>query len=174
MKPVLVVSKCLGFGRCRYDGELLSDPTVKSLKDKVNFIPVCPEMEIGLGVPRDPIRIVRVRRRNILYQPASGRDLTRAMRCFCAAFHAGLTEVDGYVLKSRSPSCGISLVKVYRSFRGRSSRDCGVGFFAAAARKFRPGIPIEDEERLKVPAFRERFMARIFGRPRKHRNPGNY
>jgi len=166
MKPVLVVSKCLGFGRCRYDGEKLSDPTVESLKKIVAFIPVCPEMEIGLGVPRDPIRIVRDHARRILYQPATGRDLTDTIRTFCAAFHARLPEIDGYILKSRSPSCGPAGVKVYAGFDPDTKPLAGVGFFAIAARRFRPGIPLEDEERLKDSAIRERFIAQIFARAR--------
>jgi len=166
MKPVLVVSKCLGFGRCRYNGEMLSDPTVESLKEHVDFIPVCPEMEIGLGEPRDPIRIIRDRGRRGLYQSATGRKLTEAMRSFGAAFHARLPEVDGYILKSRSPSCGPAGVKVYAGFDTKMKPRTGIGFFAAAAREYRPGIPIEDEERLKDPVIRGHFIARIFARAR--------
>lgn len=166
MKPILVVSKCLGFGRCRYDGGRWSEPTVESLKKRVRFVPVCPEMEIGLGLPRDPIRIVRGRSRRILFQPATKRDLTDMMLTFGAAFHARLGEVDGYILKSRSPSCGPSGVKVYAGFKGKAKPAAGAGFFAATARRFHPGIPLEDEERLKDPAIRELFIARIFARAR--------
>lgn len=162
MKPVLVVSKCLGFGRCRYDGERMTDQTLESLKGLVKFIPVCPETGIGLGVPRAPIRIIRGRSRRILYQPATKRDLTAAMRDYCAAFHARLDRVDGYILKARSPSCGPSRVKVFGGRKNKAVSAYGVGFFAAAARRFRPGIPIEDEERLKDPLICKRFIGRIF------------
>jgi len=172
MQPVLVVSKCLGFGRCRYNGETLSDPTVERLKEHVDFIPVCPEMEVGLGVPRNPIRIVRGRSRRILYQPATKRDLTFAMRDYCAAFHARLDRVDGYILKARSPSCGPSRVKVFGGLKSKVVFAVGTGFFAAAARRFCPGIPIEDEERLKDPLIRERFIDRIFA-PVRLRNRFN-
>jgi len=166
VKPILVVSKCLGFGRCRYDGGKLSDSTVESLKALVDFIPVCPETGIGLGVPRAPIRIVRGRSRRILYQPATKRDMTVAMRDYCAAFHARLDRVDGYILKARSPSCGPSRVKVFGGLKNKAASAVGVGFFAAAARRFCPGIPIVDEERLKDPLIREHFIDRVFATAR--------
>jgi len=85
-KPVVVVSKCLGFESCRYDGAMIDAPFVDKLKNYVLFCPVCPEMEIGLGVPRKPIRIIRADEGDILYQPASGKDLTGSMRSFLATF----------------------------------------------------------------------------------------
>jgi len=74
-KPVVVISKCLGFEHCRYDGEMIDAPFVDKLKAHVLFFPVCPEVEIGLGVPRKPIRIVRVDDVNTLYQPGSIRGV---------------------------------------------------------------------------------------------------
>ena len=73
----------------------------------VEFLPVCPEVEIGLGVPRDPIRLVRVRKDDepSLIQPSSGLDLTAKMLDFAREFLAGLEgSVEGFILKSRSPS----------------------------------------------------------------------
>ncbi len=61
-KPVVVVSKCLGFDSCRYNGEIIDAPFVDKLRSHVTFVPVCPEVEIGLGVPRKPIRIVSDKR----------------------------------------------------------------------------------------------------------------
>ncbi len=58
-KPIVVVSKCLEFAECRYNGDVLSDVTVRSLAPFVTFIPVCPEIEIGLGIPRETIRIIK-------------------------------------------------------------------------------------------------------------------
>ncbi|MHC4714905.1 MAG: 2-thiouracil desulfurase family protein, partial [Planctomycetota bacterium] len=58
-KPRLVVSKCLGFARCRYNGQTVPSAIISRLTRHVEFIPVCPEVEIGLGVPREPIRIAR-------------------------------------------------------------------------------------------------------------------
>jgi uncharacterized protein YbbK (DUF523 family) len=112
-QPRLVVSKCLGFDHCRYDGSIIPDPVVDSLRPWVEFIPVCPEVELGLGAPRPPVRLVRVGGEVRLLQPATGRDLTDAMRAFAASFLDGLPPVDGFLLKNRSPSCGVKDAKVY-------------------------------------------------------------
>jgi hypothetical protein len=88
------------------------------------------------------------------------------MRSFGAAFHARLPEVDGYILKSRSPSCGPADVKVYAGFNVNAKPLAGAGFFAVILRRSHPGIPLEDEERLKDSLIREHFIARIFARAR--------
>ena len=163
-KPRIVVSKCLGFAACRYNGLMISSPFVRKLKDHVDFIPVCPEQEIGLGVPRDPIRIVETKGRRSLYQPATGRDVTKEMNDFSAKFFKDLGPVDGFLLKTRSPSCGIKDVKVYPGslkgatpVTGKSS-----GFFGGLALESYPGRAIEDENRLKNAVIREHFLTRVF------------
>lgn len=165
-RPVLVISKCLGFGRCRYNGEMMSDPLVERLKACADMRPVCPEMEIGLGVPRDPIRIVRDQGRLVLYQPSTGRDITADMNTFTERYLSGLPEVDGFILKSRSPSCGPAGVKVHAGFKPGSRIISGAGFFAAAVSQARPGVPVEDEGRLTNFTIREHFLTRIFTRAR--------
>ena len=85
-KPNVVVSRCLGFEACRYNGEALQDKFLKQLEGHVNFLPVCPEMEIGLGTPREPVRIVRGDGNLRLLQPATGLDCTDKMRSFSAKF----------------------------------------------------------------------------------------
>lgn len=162
-KPTLVVSRCLGFDACRYDGEALSAPFLAELAPTVDLVPVCPEMEIGLGVPRPPIRIVMENGGRRLVQPSTGLDLTARMTKFRERFLAGTGAVDGFVLKARSPSCGVSDTKVFSG----SDHDApvfhlGPGMFAEAVKARFPGIPVEDEERLVIPAVREEFLARIF------------
>ena len=161
-KPVVVVSKCLGFEHCRYDGEMIDAPFVDKLKDHVLFRPVCPEVEIGLGVPRKPIRIVRVDDGNTLYQPATGKDLTIPMQNFLPAFLDSLTEVDGFLLKSRSPSCGVNDVKIYAGFEASSRASRGSGFFGGAILEKFAGLPVEDEGRMRNFTIREHFLTRIF------------
>lgn len=176
-KPRIVVSKCLGFAACRYNGLMISSPLVKKLKDHVDFIPVCPEQELGLGVPRDPIRIIESRGRRSLYQPATGRDLTKQMNDFVVPFLKNLGPVDGFLLKSRSPSCGIGDVKVYSGSKDRQTllNAKGQGFFGGLALKFYPGLAIEDEVRLKNASIRERFLTSIFAQAclRKTSRPGS-
>jgi len=161
-KPVVVVSKCLGFEHCRYDGEMIDAPFVDKLKDHVLFCPVCPEMEIGLGVPRKSIRIVRVDDVNTLYQPATGNDLTDSMQSFLATFLDSLTEVDGFLFKSRSPTCGVNDVKIYTGFDASSRTSRGGGFLGGAVLEKFSGLPVEDEGRMRNFTIREHFLTRIF------------
>ncbi len=143
--------------RCRYDGRVISCPVVNRLKSRVRFIPVCPETAIGLGVPRAPIRIVSDKKRLALVQPATGHRLTRKMSAFCRRFLGSLPAVDGFILKSRSPSCGIRDVPVFNA----SSIASGSGFFARSAREHFPDAVIENEQGLADPARRRRFLNRV-------------
>lgn len=161
-KPRVVVSRCIEFDHCRWNGLMIASDVVKLLKSYVEFIPVCAEVEIGLGVPREPVRIVEVNGVQQLYQPATDKYWTDQMQAFAASFLDALPEVDGFILKSRSPSCGIKDVRVYpQSERGIPSQK-GVGFFARAVLERFPYLPIEDEGRLTNLAVREHFLARLF------------
>ena len=107
-KPVVVVSRCLGFGICRWNGAVLECRLVDELKSEVDFIPVCPECEIGLGLPRPPIRLVQKDSALALMQPETGFDLTAEMVAFAEKFLRSLDRVDGFLLKRKSPSCGLA------------------------------------------------------------------
>ncbi|VFQ45594.1 YbgA family protein [Desulfoluna butyratoxydans] len=174
VKPTLLVSKCLGFEACRYNGQALSDSFVTQLKPHVTFTPVCPEVEIGLGVPRPPIRLARIEKKLHLYQPATEKVLTDTMAAFSQTCLEALPEVDGFLLKNRSPSCGPSDVKVYEGLAKSAKAKRGSGFFASAVFDRFPGLPVEDEGRLKNFELREQFLIRIFSlaRFRKARQSG--
>ena len=75
-KPIVVLSECLEFEACRYNGQVIPDSFVKQIEPYVNFMPVCPEIEIGLGVPRDPIRVISQGTETRLFQPVTGRDIS--------------------------------------------------------------------------------------------------
>ena len=150
VKPVVVVSKCLGFDACRYNGDIIEEEFLKRLEPFVRFVPVCPEMEIGLGTPREPVRIVNGNGELKLLQPATGLDLTERMRAFSSTFLASLKEVDGFILKSRSPSCGPAEVKVYKSTERGAPVAWSSGLFAGAVLEKFPGLAVEDEGRLKI------------------------
>jgi len=152
----------LGFERCRYDGSIIPSPIVDSLREWVDFIPVCPEVELGLGVPRPPLRLVRVDKEVRLLQPDTGRDYTEAMQAFAAAFLNSLPPVEGFILKNRSPSCGIKDVKIYASPEKSPSVGTGPGIFGKAVRERFPDFPVEDEGRLTNRAIREHFFTVIF------------
>ena len=162
VKPVVVVSKCLGFAHCRFNGLTISSHTVDKLKPHVEFKLVCPEVEIGLGIPRDPVRIVKEEEEHRLIQPATGDDVTHRMTEFSESFLGSLEEVDGFILKSRSPSCGIKDVRIYPGMEKHSSGLRGSGFFGGAAMDKFPNLPIEDEGRLTNFRIREHFFTKLF------------
>lgn len=128
----------------------------------VDFIPICPEVEIGLGAPRPPVRLVRVGGEVRLLQPATGRDVTEEMRAFAASFLDSLPPVDGFILKNRSPSCGIKDAKVYAAPEKAPAIGAGPGMFGEAVLSRFSDLPIEDEGRLTNRAIREHFFTAIF------------
>ena len=150
-RPIVCASLCLGEAAVRYDGGAIRDPFFARLAPFVEFRPVCPEVEIGLGVPRDPIVI----RNGRLLQPSTGLDVTERMRGFASRFLAGLGEVDGFLLKKRSPSCGVRDVK-------RTGEKKGAGLFAEAVLAAYPAAAVEDEGRLLNFRIREHWLTRVF------------
>lgn len=163
-KPSIVVSKCLGFAACRWNGETASDGFVDLLEPFVKFFPVCAEVEIGLGVPREPVRVVQKAKKMYLMQPATGKDFTDEMRAFVDAHLSSLQNIDGFLLKSRSPSCGIKDVKLYPGIEKTGVIGKTSGFFGGAVVDRFQGLPIEDEARLGDWRIREHFLSRIFMR----------
>ena len=161
-RPKIVVSRCLGFARCRYDGAIISSAEVKALAPFVDFTPVCPEMEIGLGVPRNPIRIVTGDGGERLVQPATGKDVTADMKGFAASFLGSVGSPEGFILKYRSPSCGVKEVKIYESAGSKTPVRRGAGFFGGAVLAGSADLPVEDEGRLLNFRIREHFLARVF------------
>lgn len=162
LKPRLVVSQCIEFAHCRWNGLMISSDVVKLLKEHVEFIPVCPEVAIGLGVPREPVRVVARADGAYLLQPATGLDCTAPMRSFAARFLAGVGEVDGLILKSRSPSCGLKDVKIYPDRPDAAPSSTGAGFFGQAALERLGHLALEDEARLTNFNLRQHFLTRIY------------
>jgi len=162
VKPRVVVSKCLGFAACRWNGLSISDEFVEKLKPHVEYKPVCPEVEIGLGIPREPVRVVLVKNELHLMQPATGIDYTNKMINFCHEYLVSLEDIDGVILKSRSPSCGIKDVKIYPSMEKKASTGKGSGFFGTAVMEKLQKLPVEDEGRLRNFTIREHFLRRLY------------
>ena len=162
VKPRVVVSKCLEFDHCRYNGDMISSLIVAKLKEYVDFLPVCAEVEIGLGIPRSPVRIILEKGEHRLIQPTSGKDVTEDMKAFCADFLDSLGDVDGFILKFRSPSCGLKDVKVYPSVSNSGAIGKTSGYFGEAVLKRYPFLPIEDEGRLRNDRIKEHFLTKLF------------
>lgn len=162
VKPIIVISKCLTFDACRYNSQMIPDPFIEKMKNFVDFIPVCPEVSIHLGVPRKPIRLVLTNEKYQLVQPASGKDCTQDMEQFAHKWLGSLKEVDGFILKSRSPSCGIKDVRVYPAIDSKASIKKDIGFFGKKVMFLFPHLAQEDEGRMLNANIREHFLSQIF------------
>jgi uncharacterized protein YbgA (DUF1722 family)/uncharacterized protein YbbK (DUF523 family) len=158
------VSSCLLGDRVRFDGGHKQDRFLtKTLAPLVRFVPVCPEIEVGMGVPRPSLRLQRVEGEIRLIQTKTGDDHTRAMRRFARRRVGELSRLDlsGFLLKKDSPSCGLFRVKLY-DHNGVPSRT-GRGLFAEELTRRLPLLPMEEEGRLHDPRLRENFFERAFG-----------
>lgn len=163
-KPKIVISACLGFAFCRYDGGKDKFPFPGNIKSKIKFLPVCPEKGIGLGVPRLPIRIVQKKAEGgkrkaesglRLIQTKTGLDLTSKIKKWRKDFLKKIKGVSGFVLKSGSPCCAVCDAKVYSEGKGRRVLKKGKGFFAEEILKKFPKEAVIDEKRLKVIGWKE-------------------
>lgn len=158
------VSSCLLGRKVRFDGQHKRDDwLVDVLGPFVEWVPVCPELEVGMGVPRETIRLVGPSEGPRLVAERSGTDHTDPMRRYSEEKVRELARLDlaGYVLKKDSPSCGMSRVRVYGEKKGPPRRD-GVGAFARVLLERLPMLPVEEEGRLHDAGLRESFIERLF------------
>jgi uncharacterized protein YbgA (DUF1722 family)/uncharacterized protein YbbK (DUF523 family) len=156
------VSSCLVGERVRYDGDLKRDVFISdNLGDVFELIPVCPEVAIGMGVPRPPIRLVGdATMPRALGVDDPNLDVTASLTDFGRHMAAELGDISAYIFKSRSPSCGPSRVRLYRE--GKAPCHQVAGLYAREIMAHQPLLPIEDEERLAEPLLRDNFIERIF------------
>lgn len=157
------VSSCLLGREVRFDSGHKHDRYITDvLGVHFEFAPVCPEVEIGMGIPRESVRLVRydddIRMRGV----KSGTDHTDAMRRFARRRVAGLASLGicGYLLKKGSPSCGMERVRTYTTAGMPAPSDRGM--FAAELLAAMPELPVEEEGRLLDPVLRENFIERVF------------
>jgi len=156
------MSACLAGDNVRYDGVPVRDDFSLKLSTFVEVIKVCPEVELGLGVPRDKVILYHSEEGPRLFQPATDRELTEDMLSFARNFLKSLPPVDGFLLKSKSPSCGVSRTKTYRDKEGRLFRGFGKGIFALEVLKRFPHLPVEDELRLVNRRKKLEFLLGIY------------
>jgi uncharacterized protein YbbK (DUF523 family) len=173
-RPRVGISRCLLGDEVRYDGGHKRDTIlIATLGSLVEWVPVCPEVEAGMGTPREPIHLVadaegvragtaRVR----LLGVESLTDWTETMTTFSTMRVRALIDqdLDGYVLKADSPSCGLESVRVHR--RGNVETN-GRGLFAEALARAFPDLPITEERGLSDRAIRDTFVDRIFEHQRR-------
>ena len=159
----LGISSCLLGNNVRYDGGHKLDRFLTDTLGKyVNYVPVCPEVECGLSVPRPSMRLEGNPDTPRLIVASTREDLTERMKTWAKKRVAELEKEDlcGYIFKSDSPSSGMERVKIYNE-KAMPVKN-GVGLFAAMFMKHLPLMPVEDEGRLHDPGLRENFIERIF------------
>ena len=162
-KIKLGISSCLLGNRVRYDGGHQMDRYLTdTLGCYVEYAPVCPEVECGLGVPREPMRLEGNPKTPRLITANTKIDHTERMRRWAKSRLQELEKEDlcGFIFKKNSPSSGMERVKVYTE-KGMPSKS-GSGIFAKAFMDYFPLIPVEEDGRLHDPILRENFIERIF------------
>lgn len=163
------VSSCLLGMEVRWNGEHRRDEYVADVLGRlVELVPVCPETEVGMGVPREPVRLVGASSAPRLLGHPTGEDHTAVMLRFARRRVRELERLglDGYVTKADSPSCGLERVRVWPA-RGGAPRRRGTGAFIRVLVERMPELPVEEEGRLADPAVREAFMRRMLAYARR-------
>ena len=155
-KPRIVVSRCLGFEACRYNGEMVEADWLDELQSRADVVPVCPEMLAGLGVPRLPINLFKKDGQIYVIQDETGLDVTEALEQASDDFLSNQGTIDGFILKSKSPSCGLGTTKI----RFGDSFYIGSGVFAQnAIERYRDAV-FMDESGLAEEGV-EAFLKRV-------------
>ncbi len=148
------ISQCLLGEKVRYDGrEKLNTFITQELSRNIDWLPICPEVEIGLPVPRPPIHLINseIGIRAVFVQDES-HDLTETLRGHASSMQEKLLNVDGYIFKARSPSCGVRTVPV------QGEKFLTNGIFVEAVKKLLPCLPLIDEEQIADKNLRVQFF----------------
>ena len=161
----LGISSCLLGAKVRFDGGHKQDRYLMDvLGAYVDYLPVCPEVEVGLATPRPALRLVRDNDQQVrLRFSKTGEDITDKMQLWAQQRVKGLEaeQLDGFIFKAKSPSSGMERVKIYPEGGGMPDHH-GVGVFARIFMEHFPLLPVEEEGRLHDPTLRENFITRIF------------
>ena len=159
------ISSCLIGHQVRYDGSHKKDAWItQTLGQYFEFVPICPEVGVGLGVPRPTMHLIRrdnqLRAVNIKNEAI---DHTDVLASYIDKVTSQLQQIYGYILKKNSPSCGMERVKVYNSNKPNLPPERnGIGIFAQQLQQLLPLLPLEEEGRLCDPILRENFIGRVY------------
>ena len=160
-KPPVGVSCCLLGHAVRYDGVAKASAIVVDLLGELfELVPVCPEVEAGLSIPRPPVQLTD----SIDDPRMTGRDdpqldVTELMQAYCNSRPAELKHLCGFVFKSRSPSCGLSSTPV--NIDGNCITEHSRGVFARAMTSVYPALPVIEENELEVSSMHEWFIESV-------------
>jgi uncharacterized protein YbbK (DUF523 family) len=173
-RPWVGVSPCLLGVAVRYDGEERGQSAVLDLGGRVRWVPVCPEAGAGLGTPREPARLVAAPESLRFVTQQTGRDQTETLARFIAETLGSLpwNRLAGWVLKARSPSCGWGTTPWFSDGDPAEPAGMGHGLWAEALHRVQPELPLIDEDGLREPRQRRRWLARVEHRDRALRSAG--
>ncbi|WP_223488053.1 YbgA family protein [Pseudomonas sp. A-RE-19] len=163
MKPKIAISACLMGAEVRYNGgHKASRLCSLTLTDYFDFVPVCPEVAIGLGIPREPIRLIGDPERPEAVGTLNHElNVTLPLARFAQKMAMELGDISGYIFMQKSPSCGLERVKVYHA-NGAPVDSGSRGIYARTFCALHPDLPVEEEGRLNDPVLRENFLTRVF------------
>jgi uncharacterized protein YbgA (DUF1722 family)/uncharacterized protein YbbK (DUF523 family) len=149
--------------KVRFDGGHKQDKYLtKTLSDFFEYLPFCPEVAIGLGTPRPTLRLVKQKNGHVqAIMPTTSQNYTEDLNHYAQKVLPRINHISGYILKSKSPSCGMARVKVYDE-AGNSLPSNAVGIYAQQLMTAMPHLPIEEEGRLNDPLLKENFIKRVF------------
>ena len=155
------VSSCLLGEAVRYDGTDKHIPYLtEQLVKEYNLVSLCPEMAIGMGVPRPPIQLVAAKNGiKVLHVDKPDKDMAAALSDYAVNVAKEYSDICGYIFKKNSPSCGTKQVKVLNNQGEYESR--GVGVYAAKIIEVLPGIPVIDEEDFLDESLKKRFLLNV-------------
>ncbi|KAF0861738.1 DUF523 and DUF1722 domain-containing protein [Pseudomonas sp. LD120] len=162
-KPKIAISACLMGVEVRYNGgHKESRLCSRVLSEHFDFLPLCPEVAIGMGTPREPIRLVgEPEQPRAVGTVDASVDVTQPLAEYGERMAAQVDDICGYIFMQNSPSCGLERVKVYQA-NGMPHRQGGRGIYAQAFCERHPNLPVEEAGRLNDPVLRENFLTRVY------------
>jgi uncharacterized protein YbgA (DUF1722 family)/uncharacterized protein YbbK (DUF523 family) len=161
--PIIGIGACLTGAKVRYSGDSKrKNRHIESLKEHAELRPFCPEVGIGMGVPRETVRLVgELGSERLMDSSTQSKDYSGAMRDYAASLLAANKDMAGYILVKASPTCGLERVKRYNA-KGNIMGNDTVGIFAAELMKLDPLLPLEEDGRLNDAGLRENFVTRVY------------
>ncbi len=153
-KPLIGISQCLLGDAVRYDGKSKANQTIlEQLAPLFKLIPVCPEVEAGLSIPRPPVQLTgSIENPRLIGRDDASIDVTDIMHQYCASKPAQLSQLSGFIFKSRSPSCGLNSTPVFVD--GQCITETSSGMFTRAIQKHYPGLPVIDDSQLDATSLK--------------------
>ncbi len=160
-RPLVGISQCLLGDAVRYDGKAKPNQTVLTHLSKIfHLIPVCPEVEAGLGIPRPPVQLTGdTENPELIGRDDPSINITRIMQVYCETRPAELSHLDGFIFKSRSPSCGLNSTPVF--INRRCISETASGMFARALCRRYPKLSVIDENDLNNQEQLNNFLNKV-------------